>query len=113
MDIRFRNHKKHVPMIFPTRHSGFDTYELYTTLIDKDFKILNTCSQVVVHIIRELADSKLIPFDIMEYSKALQEAYDNLKDIWLEKKIPAVPGKYLLNTHCTVYSTKTIIVIYQ
>ena len=102
MDIRFRNHKQNVSMIFPTRHSGYDTFDLYSNHIDRDFKILNTCSQVVVHIIRELADSKLIPFDIMEYSKALKKAMENVERIINTERIPAVPGRYAIKENKTL-----------
>ena len=64
--------------VFPVRHTGYDNYKLYTEKLDKDFKILNTCSQVVVHVVRELADSKLLPFDIQEYSTALHQAYKHV-----------------------------------
>ena len=77
MDIRFRGgppdsgSEHNISMIFPTRHTGYDNFEGYKNLLDKDMKILNTCSQVIVHIVRDLADSKLLPFDIQEYSTAL------------------------------------------
>ena len=67
--------------LFPIRHTGYDDYDLYTKMLDKDFKILNTCSQVIVHVVRELADSKLLPFDIQEYSNALRQAYEHVQEL--------------------------------
>ena len=69
------------------RHTDYDDYRLYTEFLDKDFRILNTCSQVVVHIVRELADSKLLPYDLKEYSKALGQANEHIKKL-LKTDIP-------------------------
>ena len=74
--------------LFPVRHTGYDNYNLYTQLLDKDFKFLNTCSQLIVHLVRELADSKLLPFDIQEYSNALRQAYEHVKKLKRETDIP-------------------------
>ena len=103
MDIRFRGGPEdstsdnNVSMIFPTRHTGYDNYEGYKNLLDKDFKILTTCSQVIVHIVRELADSKLLPFDIQEYSTALGKAIDHIDGILRNTDLPPIQGMYHLN----------------
>ena len=74
--------------LFPVRHTGYDNYKLYTEFLDKDFTILNTCSQVIVHLVRELADSKLLPFDIQEYENALGQAYDHVQELSRNMDLP-------------------------
>ena len=59
--------------------------------LDPDLKILETCSQVVVHIVRQLADSLILPFDVMEYVQALNQALDHVTGM-LTIQLPAIPG---------------------
>ena len=79
MDIKFSNMEKNISRIYPARGTGFDTLKYYK-IIDPDFRFLETCSQVMVYIIRQLSDSLLLPFDVMEYSNVLSEALDNIKE---------------------------------
>ena len=75
--------------LFLKRHTGYDNLNgLYTKFLDKDFIILNTCSQVIVHLVRELADSKLLPFDIQEYDNALGQAYEHVQKLSLNTDLP-------------------------
>ena len=74
--------------LLPIRHTGYDNLDLYRKFLDKDLTILNTCSQVIVHLVRELADSKLLPFDIQEYDNALGQAYEHVKKLSHNTDLP-------------------------
>ncbi len=52
INVGFSNSQLNVSMKFPTQNTGFDTIQLYQRILDPEFKILGTCSQVVVHVIR-------------------------------------------------------------
>ena len=84
MDIRFID-ARNVSLIYPVYSTAYDNYDYFTKLIDggntgEDFIFLETCSQILVHIIRQLSDSLLLPFDMTEYSKALTEAFESVSD---------------------------------
>ena len=91
MDFRFTNAQEYAPMGFPTINTGYDNLQLYKRILDPDLKILVTCSQVVVHVVRKLADSILLPFNIMEYAKALSLALANVNEM-LNMQLPSPPG---------------------
>lgn len=91
MDIRFTNSQYNLSTLYPTHNTGYDTAQMYQRLLDPELKILRTCSQVIVHIIRELADSVLLPFDVLEYVNALSQALDHATR-FLTTQIPAPIG---------------------
>ena len=90
MDIKFSNMDTNISRIYPARGTGYDTLTYYKK-IDPDFRFLETCSQVLVYIIRQLSDSLLLPFDVMEYSNVLKEALDNIKE-YSETRVEQLPA---------------------
>ena len=84
MDIRFID-KRNVTPSYPSYSTGYDNFEYFSKFIDggntrENFMFLETCSLILVHIIRQLSDSLLLPFYMTEYSKALTEAFESISD---------------------------------
>ena len=80
MDIKFKTNDNDDPYLYPAQTTKFDTFEYFEEEIDENYKTLETCAQLVVILIRELADSLLLPFDLLQYVRTLKEAWNNLQE---------------------------------
>ncbi len=64
----------------------------YEEFIDPELKILLSCSQVIVHVLRSLSDKALLPYNIEEYAWSLRRAYDHVKEIARQQVTTSTPG---------------------
>ncbi|MBL8228693.1 MAG: M28 family metallopeptidase [Bryobacterales bacterium] len=53
-------------------HSSYDTYEWYTRFSDGDFRYGRTLSGVIATMLMRLADSALVPFDLLPLASTVQ-----------------------------------------
>ena len=90
IDLRFIDAEHNISRIYPTRGTGYDNLQYYDKF-DKDAKFLETCSQVLVYLIRQLSDSLILPFDIEAYSEVLNEAFRNIRD-FSEQSMEEIEG---------------------
>ena len=101
MDIRFTNIDQNISRTYPTHGTGYDSLKYYKT-IDPDFRFLETCSQFLVYLIRQLSDSLLLPFDVMEYSNVLREALDGIEK-YSETRVEQLPASSNTNAEFKDY----------
>ena len=81
MDIKFKDKiNDDNPYLYPAQTTKYDTFKYFEDEIDRNYKTLETCAQLVVILIRELADSLLLPFNLLEYVRTLKEAWKNLEE---------------------------------
>ena len=87
--------------LYPTRNTGYDTFEYFKRHIDPDDIMLQTCSQLVTVLIRELGDSLLLPFDLMQYVVTLEEARESLRQLGRKRlrQPQGICNKKALNPH--------------
>ncbi|OWF52174.1 putative N-acetylated-alpha-linked acidic dipeptidase [Mizuhopecten yessoensis] len=58
---------------YPLYHSVYETFYAMDELIDRGFKHHETLGQIVSEICRNLADSLIIPFDVIDFAKQLEQ----------------------------------------
>ncbi|XP_025105254.1 N-acetylated-alpha-linked acidic dipeptidase-like protein [Pomacea canaliculata] len=57
---------------YPLYHTEYETFDAVKRLIDPDFRYHRSVGQVAVEIVRLLADSLIIPFNISDYAWGLE-----------------------------------------
>ncbi len=66
-------------MTYPLLHTQYDEIELIEKFIDTDnYKYHKAVTQVLGEIIRDLADSLFIPFNLLDYAQVLKDFYITL-----------------------------------
>ena len=59
---------------YPTYHTGYETFYLMDEIIDPDFKIHKTCAESTIHMVLNLADSAILPYNLKllpRYAKSI------------------------------------------
>ena len=54
-------------------HTGYETFYLMDKLIDPGFKIHRTCAQTSLHVLMELADSSILPYNLERFPASMKE----------------------------------------
>ncbi|CAG2110485.1 unnamed protein product [Medioppia subpectinata] len=62
----------------PLLHTKYDTFEVIDKFIDPQFKYHKAVTQVLGEIIRDIADSLFIPFNLLDYAQVLKDLYITL-----------------------------------
>ncbi|CAL4199181.1 unnamed protein product, partial [Meganyctiphanes norvegica] len=65
---------------YATYHTGYETFYLVDEIIDPGFKIHQGCSRFTSLTIKYLSDSVLLPYSVEDLPKAMDEAFDGLKE---------------------------------
>ena len=81
IDTKFKDDSKKYPGIgkYPVYHTGYETFFLVDTLIDPGFKISKLCAQTSLHMLLELSDSLVIPYNFLHESKLMRDELNNFK----------------------------------
>jgi len=81
INLRFKDDTKKYKGVgqYPTYHTGYETFYLVDKIIDPGFKIHRTCAQTSLHILFELADSAVLPYNLENFPKAMKETMDILE----------------------------------
>ncbi|KAI8521836.1 Aminopeptidase naaladl1 [Branchiostoma belcheri] len=58
--------------IYPAYHTAFDTFDYVKRFIDPDFKAHQAVARVAIETVRRLADSLILPFDLLAFADKLQ-----------------------------------------
>ena len=113
MDVKFvngeYNQSSSLELLYPAKGTGYDTIEFFEKKlfkpfsrntnrlkIEPEYQMLETCSQLVTVLIRELGDSLLLPFDVKQYYVTLNEAWEHLKEYKKKEfKHKQSSGKYI------------------
>ena len=75
INLRFKDDtKKHKGVgQYPTYHTGYETFYLVDKIIDPGFKIHRTCAQTSLHILMEMADSSILPYNLQRFPQSMKE----------------------------------------
>ena len=64
---------------YPLYHTGYETFYLMDHLLDPGFKILKSCSQLSLHMILQLAESSILPFNPTHIITTLEKAINTME----------------------------------
>lgn len=80
----------------PLYHSRFEDYHGYK-LVDPDMKFAQAMTSILTEMTRNLADSRIIPFDVVHYAEFVRSSIKGLK---LERDFPSTSvGTYIILFH--------------
>ncbi|XP_054154396.1 putative N-acetylated-alpha-linked acidic dipeptidase [Oppia nitens] len=77
-DFRGESYNQINSMSYPLLHTKYDTFDLIEKFIDPDFRYHKAVTQVLGEILRDLADSLFIPFNLLDYAQVLKDLYITL-----------------------------------
>lgn len=63
---------------YPLHHTEFDNFESVKKFIDPTFKYHATVTKILGELLRDLADSLFLPFNLFDYAQILQDFYFSL-----------------------------------
>eukprot|EP00092_Neocalanus_flemingeri_P089241 GFUD01112903.1.p1 GENE.GFUD01112903.1~~GFUD01112903.1.p1 ORF type:complete len:755 (-),score=192.43 GFUD01112903.1:119-2383(-) len=72
---------------YPMYHTGYETFYLMDQLLDPGFKLHKTCSQLSLHMILQLVQSSILPFNPTHIIKELEKAIDAMEEKNVTKTI--------------------------
>ncbi len=80
-NLRWKPDKKKYKGIgtYPTYHTGYETFYLMDKLIDPGYKIHRTCAQTSLHMLFNLADSTVLPYNINLMARVMKASLDTLR----------------------------------
>ncbi|CAL4093385.1 unnamed protein product, partial [Meganyctiphanes norvegica] len=97
MDIWFRADRHAYNLsIYPTYHTGFDTFYTVDKYTDPGFKIHQGCSRVALMLLKYFGDSAVIPYSLQQLPKAMAGGLKAFKDKDLDTKLIEIYDKYVL-----------------
>ena len=81
INLRFKDDtKKHKGVgQYPTYHTGYETFYLMDKIIDPGFKIHRTCAQSSMHMLMEMADSAVLPYNLKRFPDAMKDTMEKLE----------------------------------
>ncbi|XP_060073376.1 glutamate carboxypeptidase 2-like [Ylistrum balloti] len=76
---------------YPTYHSAYETFEMFTKFIDPNFNYTLAMSQMWAIMAWDLSNVEKLPFDATRYATAIQNFVDSLKkdfgSVWQEQDV--------------------------
>ncbi|KAG7165785.1 N-acetylated-alpha-linked acidic dipeptidase 2-like 2 [Homarus americanus] len=80
LDLWFRRDKnKNEISIYPSYHTGYETFYMVDHNVDPGFRIHQGCSRLASLMLRFFADSALIPYSLEQLPKTIKEGIDSFK----------------------------------
>ena len=81
INLRFKDDTKKYKGVgqYPTYHTGYETFYLMDKIIDPDFKIHRTCAQSSMHMLMEMADSAVLPYNLKRFPDAMKDTMEKLE----------------------------------
>ena len=75
INLRFKDDTKKYKGVgqYPTYHTGYETFYLMDKIIDPGFKIHRTCAQTSLHVLMELADSSVLPYNLQRFPQSMKD----------------------------------------
>ncbi|PIK45156.1 hypothetical protein BSL78_17973, partial [Apostichopus japonicus] len=81
LDFSFQHDRATIKISpYPMYHSVYETYELVKQFYDPDFYFHQAASRVLAEILRDLAESKILPLSCVDYAKKIKGFYQELRD---------------------------------
>ncbi|XP_041037770.1 aminopeptidase NAALADL1 [Carcharodon carcharias] len=83
MDISYTYDKtKTKARIYPAYHTAYDTFDYASRFIDPGFTSHQTVGRTAGNVLLRLADSAILPFNIRDYSEAIEQLYQAAKELF-------------------------------
>ena len=75
-NLRFKDDTKKYKGVgqYPTYHTGYETFYLVDKIIDPGYKIHRTCAQTSIHALFNLADSAILPYNLLHFPREMKDA---------------------------------------
>jgi len=89
MDLYFMDDPKLYPNMsgYPAYHTGFETFSLVDKIYDPQYKVFRACAQLNLRLGLELAESTVLPFNMENYAKVMEEGMTTLEDSGILSKV--------------------------
>lgn len=71
-------HLKMSPVMYPRHRTQYDTFDYIRDEVDPSFKVHQAVAQVAGELLRDLADSLFLPFNLLDYAQLLKDLYFSL-----------------------------------
>ncbi|CAL4110864.1 unnamed protein product, partial [Meganyctiphanes norvegica] len=94
--FKFDKHEKNVSSGYATYHTGYETFYLVDTMIDRGFKIHQGCSRFASLTIKYLSDSVLLPYSVDELPQEMSRALNGFKEKDQHDTLMNIYDKYIL-----------------
>lgn len=85
--FQFDRKKYKIASLYPTYHTGYETFHLIDKIVDPDFKIHKTCAQTTIHALMELAESTVLPYNVEQLPKEMKNILESFDKANYTKKL--------------------------
>lgn len=75
---------------YPMYHTGYETFYMMDKIIDPGYKITKTCAETSLYSLLSLADSAILPYNLRSFSKAVNNALEELDEELDSKNIASL-----------------------
>nr|XP_053627350.1 glutamate carboxypeptidase 2-like [Cherax quadricarinatus] len=97
VDMWFRRDKnKNDISIYPSYHTGYETFYMVDKNVDPGFRIHQGCGRIASLLLKYFADSLIIPYSLQHLPEAMKDALDTFKKSGTRDKIIRIYEKYTL-----------------
>ena len=81
VNLRFKDDNKKYKGIgqYPTYHTGYETFYLVDELIDPGYKLHRVCAQTSIHMLLNLADSLVLPYNVENFPYEMEKSLKSMK----------------------------------
>ena len=69
---------------YPLYHTGYETFYLVDDITDPGYRIHKTCAQTSMHMLLNLADSLILPYNLNHLSEAMVDSIEKFKKSGVE-----------------------------
>lgn len=95
MDIAFKIDKsKYDISTYPSYHTGYETFYMVDTYTDPGFRIHQGCSRIASLILKYYADSAIIPYNLEQLPRTIEENLEKIKANGIKDKLLAIYDKF-------------------
>ena len=86
VNLRFKDDTKRYKGVgqYPLYHTGYETFYLVDNITDPGYKIHKTCAQTSMHMMLNLADSLILPYNLNHLSEEMISSIEKFKTSGVE-----------------------------
>jgi len=66
--------------LYPTYHTGFETFYMMDKLVDPGFKASKACTQMGLHMALQMAEAPVLPYSLADMTKVIEGAITELQN---------------------------------
>ena len=66
--------------LYPTYHTGFETFYMMDKLVDPGFKASKACTQMGLHMALQMAEAPVLPYSLTDMTKVIEGAITELQN---------------------------------